>query len=384
MRILHLASFSGNIGDNFNHLGFRKWFQDLVGGIEIDWCNLEIRDYYRKQKSFDCSFLDLVNSCDLFVIGGGNYFEFWVDSSPTGTSISITEEIFDKIETPIFFNSLGVDIHQGYTPNSISKFKSFIKKITADSQKFLVSVRNDGAMHTLSGLFEDSVLSKIHKVPDPAFYVKDIPVNPRSFYFEDHLQKTIVVNLASDMPQLRFSSYVDGVDGFAREFARFVNRIMEENKEIAFVFIPHIYKDLQVIFAVLENLNDEFRRARVFVSEYGTGFEHSKSILSFYKRASLVLGMRFHSNVIPLSYNIPTIGLVNYPQIEALYNEIERPEDVVYVNSSGFSNDLFEKVVKILNDTMVSCDVSLNVDNLESNFKVVLLHWLNSIGLIRE
>ena len=30
MKIIHLASFNGNVGDNINHAGFRPWFQRLI------------------------------------------------------------------------------------------------------------------------------------------------------------------------------------------------------------------------------------------------------------------------------------------------------------------------------------------------------------------
>ena len=87
MNILHIASFSGNIGDNANHMGFRGWFNSMVPQ-EVIWDNIEIRDFYRGERKWDKSFVDLANNYDLVVIGGGNYFELWVEKSPTGTSIS--------------------------------------------------------------------------------------------------------------------------------------------------------------------------------------------------------------------------------------------------------------------------------------------------------
>ena len=95
LRVLHLASFSGNIGDNANHMGFRPWFADQVGR-NVEWTNCEIREFYWKERAFDADFVVLANSFDALVIGGGNYFELWVENSPTGTSIAITPEDFDK------------------------------------------------------------------------------------------------------------------------------------------------------------------------------------------------------------------------------------------------------------------------------------------------
>ena len=39
--VLHVASFSGNSGDLANHLGFRKWFENILGR-PIQWVELEI------------------------------------------------------------------------------------------------------------------------------------------------------------------------------------------------------------------------------------------------------------------------------------------------------------------------------------------------------
>ena len=61
MKILHLASFTGNIGDNFNHLGFRSWFTKTTK-IQPSWENLEIRDFYWKKKSYDHDFANYVKS----------------------------------------------------------------------------------------------------------------------------------------------------------------------------------------------------------------------------------------------------------------------------------------------------------------------------------
>ena len=44
LRILHVASFSGNIGDNASHMGLRKVLSILIDNPEIT--ELEIRDYY--------------------------------------------------------------------------------------------------------------------------------------------------------------------------------------------------------------------------------------------------------------------------------------------------------------------------------------------------
>ena len=120
-------------------------------GLEVLWTSLEIRKFYWNQTNWDQSFVDYANSFDLIVIGGGNYFELWVDKSPTGTSIEIEPFLFEKIKTPVFFNALGVDAGQGASSACISKFQHFLN-VAKENDKSIFSVRNDDAQKTLKNV----------------------------------------------------------------------------------------------------------------------------------------------------------------------------------------------------------------------------------------
>ena len=97
MKILHVASFNGNIGDFANHSGFRKCLNNYIGE-QIEYTNLEIREFYKSWnlRKFDNDFVDLANQFDLLVFGGGNFFEMCWDYSSTGTTIDLSEEILKK------------------------------------------------------------------------------------------------------------------------------------------------------------------------------------------------------------------------------------------------------------------------------------------------
>lgn len=45
-KALHLASFTGNIGDEANHNGFRRKSEDNLN-MQFDYTNLEIRNFYK-------------------------------------------------------------------------------------------------------------------------------------------------------------------------------------------------------------------------------------------------------------------------------------------------------------------------------------------------
>ncbi len=50
MKVLHLASFRGNLGEYPQPFRFSPGSEELVGE-EIDWVDLEIRDFYRRETS---------------------------------------------------------------------------------------------------------------------------------------------------------------------------------------------------------------------------------------------------------------------------------------------------------------------------------------------
>ena len=142
MKVLHLASFSGNSGDILNHSGFRPWFQNQISS-PIKWANFEIRDVYRGDRSFKSDLLPASAGCDLLVVGGGNYLELWPSNTSTGTSLDFSPELLDSLEVPVFFNALGVDLGQGISQIAQKNFPPFIARLQ-NSDQFLLSVRNDG------------------------------------------------------------------------------------------------------------------------------------------------------------------------------------------------------------------------------------------------
>jgi len=148
-KILHFASFIGNIGDNANHYGLYKSLRKNLTGIDYKITKEEIREYFWKEKFFNEKIIDYFNKFDLIIIGGGNFFELWVEDSRTGTSVDIPVNFFKKIKTPVLFFALGVDIAQGYSLSNKLKFEKLLDYLK-DDDKYLISVRNDGALKYFS------------------------------------------------------------------------------------------------------------------------------------------------------------------------------------------------------------------------------------------
>ncbi|HEY4600595.1 MAG TPA: polysaccharide pyruvyl transferase family protein [Cerasibacillus sp.] len=375
--VLHIASFNGNIGDNANHTGLRRKLSNIIKQ-EITYAEIEIRHFYKSWNLRDFNsddFISLCNKYQLVIIGGGNFFELKWDYSHTGTTVNLSEETLKKIKTPILFFGLGSDIGKGYSESTREKFNKFLQVVT-NSDKYLVTVRNDGSFETLSNLYGKEYIDKIYKVADGAFFFKTepvaLPINTRGKRF-------IGINVVCDMKPIRFSEKFT-YDDFINAFSRFVNRFLQSQNKFDLIFFPHIYSDIEAISDVLNNINDQYRRYRVTVAPYINGEGSDRYIFGLYQKCELILGMRFHSNVCAIAQNIPTIGLSSYKKIHDLYSELGLLDKVVYVNEEGFENKLFNKIRDTLDNIEIIKkqykQINQRLNDVENIFYQNLIEWL--------
>lgn len=341
VRALQVASFLGNIGDNANHMGFRRKLKANIPDVDWRFSELEIRGLYRGQWRFDNAFADLANRHDLLIIGGGNYFELWVPDSVTGTSIDMPREILQRIRIPVLFNGLGVDPAQGASSQNLERFRGFLDEL-GDRDRFLVSVRNDGSWRTIEELVGPSYLEPIHHVPDAGHFcgapAAEGRVSPRT---------SIAVNLAGDMLETRFPPPADYAV-FVREVTIALSTLLEGSEERQVTFVPHMFRDLRPIHDVMDSMEDGLRRERVSVAPCIQGNAGALEALGTYAAAALAIGMRFHANVCPIGLDVPTIGLDSYRQIREYYREMQRPEWSVDVRQPGFGAELVRIAMEML------------------------------------
>lgn len=354
LRVLHLASFLGNVGDNANHFGMRKMLSKNFSGYKLDFTEIEIRDFHRKLRFYDNGFADTVNQYDLFIFGGGNFFELWVDYSCNSTTVNIEIDILKRIKTPTVFYGLGLDDGKGISKNGIQKFQTWLDYVI-NEKRFLISLRNDGAMEIARKYFAEIYTENFNIVPDGGFFnqVNSVPC------FEIPSGKTVIgINVAGDMIDSRFnqsnSFYKSnrarsiGYDEFMQSFVEAIRQLMERDEDIHVVLYAHIFRDFPPIFDFLNTMPDKLTRERISVAPYVQGEAGRLAIFSSYQQCSLIIGNRFHTNVCGIGMRIPTIGLLNYPKIGYLYKELDLLERVVDVTQEGFDHKLLELIESTL------------------------------------
>lgn len=348
LSVLHVASFIGNVGDNANHKG-SEFLRNQFLDYEFEITRKEIREFYWKEWIFNSEdFVEEANSYDLVMIGGGNYFELWVESSKTGTSIDLDLKYLKKINTPILFYSLGCDLGQGVPQTNVEKFRMFMDHLT-NSEKYFVSVRNDGALGNIEKIYADRYKNKIVEIPDGGFFTNAPNLN---HYELEREMTNVLINVAGDMPEVRFPGTNGKItyESFTEEFAKIIEELSFEYKHnLNFIFVPHIFRDIKTSYDIISNINDKVRRKNVKVAPYLIGDKGHDYIFSLYKQTDLILGMRFHSNVCSYALKKNVIGLVNYVQISNLYKDINSNE-YVEVNKEGFTEEFKDKIRNHLNE----------------------------------
>lgn len=373
LRVLHLASFAGNIGDLANHAGARRMLAERLG-FALEFTDLEIREFYWKQRSFDDAFVDYANSFDLLIVGGGNYFELWVDHSATGTSIDITPERLAKLKVPTLFFALGVDIGQGYSAQSVQRFNAFMATVL-ERRDLFACVRNDGSTLALREVLGDQTAARIPTMPDGGFFA-----DPAGNCQADSGSGRIGINIAGDMLERRFDRGLD-TEAFLRELADACCGLMDAKLGLCIDLMPHIWRDSALIAKLLPMIPDPYLRRRVAVGRLEPSETGLAGFLQSYRGFDLVLGMRFHANVCPIGMGVPARGLLNYPQVERLYEEIGMSNRLIDVRDAGFGTRLVEAVLSDLSELPTQRQLCIGrIDQLRQQAHATLTqidNWLH-------
>lgn len=347
MKVLHVASFTGNIGDNANHQGLRSVLERIIGDKPY-YENWEIRRCYQNYEAedrwyFDESFVQEANAADLVVVGGGNFFEPWLEASATGTTIDFPVALLKQVTTPLAFYGVGFDTHKGYSAETLRRFEEFYR-VCSEMPNVFLSFRNDGSCDNFQAVFPNQTVCP-HIVPDGAFFFS---CDASDWLPDDHTYWAL--NIAGDMKSLRFSGDPEiEWRQFLGKLASVLEFNLNNNPASKLVLFPHIPGDLQAINQLMETMSDFLCRSRVIVAPMWQGWDGCKAIFGMYQQCQLAISMRFHANVVPLVMGVPTIALSSYPKIAALYEELQTQRSPVSVQGNSFSEDLQREIEAALN-----------------------------------
>ena len=305
MKVLQLASFSGNIGDNAHVAGLRNTLRQHLGS-GLAFHDLEIRRFYKSwnEARFDRSFAEYANQHDALIIGGGGFFDMNFPYSVTGTTIDLSSKILDAIKVPIVFHGLGCNQLRDPDPECANKFRTFLDRILA-KDKCLVSVRNDGSHEIIENHVGSAYAKQIHEIPDPGFFFQLDEAYTNTF--KTLLKKDaryIAICLAGDEAQARYGDPVR----FPEKMGKSLQRLLDVYDDLNLIFFPHIFQDLETIYNILGHLPDQTRRLRTQVAPCFQGANAEQYIFSLYSQCDIVVSNRLHGIVVPVSLGIASVA----------------------------------------------------------------------------
>ncbi len=280
MRILHLSSFTGNIGDNLSNIGT---YNILNRFIDYTVDELEIRKFYRGGKKFDYDFVELANRYDLLLIGGGAFFDYFIDESVNGTTFNITEIMLELLTPEIVVISMGC-LPRGHDHN-LPKVQKFVERLQDRAKVFF---RNDGSVKN----FPD--------VPE---------VLDSGYFFEDKWQ-------GGDYVAVNVGTYeLTDTDNYINELAEHIVGTDEK-----FVFVPHALVDLKTIATILELLPTLEVAKRITVAPYQQGWD-GLELFDYYKYCKRAICTRYHGLIYCQVAGVPVTSINVSPKVEYIYNK---------------------------------------------------------------
>ncbi len=338
MKILHVASFNGNIGDIASHKGLEVILGKV--GISYDAKKLEIRDFYKNanyenKMEFDKEFVKLANNYELVLFGGGGFLDYWVPESFTGTTIDIDINNLKNIKSKILITSVGSNPHKEIPEGNYEKFLSFITHCNS-SDNITIRFRNDGSVNSLKKDFPSLNITKDNEILDHAFFFKapnyDIRWLPKSY---------VTINITED--QIRMINGIGDNDSwYYLELKNLINNLIDKYNKV--IFVPHIPSDVNEIMKVISFFDREKISEKIIIAPFIGGEEGANFLFSIYQNSALNIVSRYHANVYSLLSNVPTIGLSNLGRVEYLHSQLSNYKS--YIDIKPMFSD---RVVNLIN-----------------------------------
>ena len=317
---------------------------------------LEVRDFIHwNRRSFDEDFLQQVDNADALIIGGFSLLQFWRTDTQSGTYLEFAPDFLSRIKRPILFHGIGCDATRGVEDIAINRMRQFLDSVLGmDNQHF--SLRNDGTIDFVRTYLGASYADAMTVIPDGGLFA-----NPQanSHHLLPRNARFIAVNLAGDMPDKRYRNKKNrDIDSdFARHLADELEEILSQNHDMYCVFIPHIYSDFSLIMKVMACFSDRFRRTRVVVAPYVQAPLHWEQNFDLYRRAELVIAMRYHANLTSLGFGSNTLALSTHHKIQGQFSAYALQDRCFFLDEKGTCHNLFVAARKALQTPFDSTDI---------------------------
>lgn len=310
MKILHVASFNGNIGDVLSHAGLYRILERDLGIFSNIIERLDLRRFYKIEGEYRLKFnlecAQMFNAYDLIIIGGGGFLKQQFESSISGNTFDFDAEFLRTLKSRVLFCSIGgVNPFDTVSSTAFQKTEAFLRMIASD-ERFMLLLRSDGSLKNSFVLRElqASKADNINEIFDSAYLNQGLLKKLKS--------NSVVINIGYDQAV----AYEKGITDVISRTANLVKAIHEIDQAAMIYFVPHTYYDVRSFVNLYEALPEAINRNNLKCLETFTMMGDLRGIIDVYSRARLVLTGRFHSAAFAFLYNGNFLPLYKFDRTE--------------------------------------------------------------------
>lgn len=305
MRLNHLASFNGNLGDSWAHSATEVALshRGIVFGER-----LEIRNGYFQETGWD-SFWNRASHLRTVMIGAGAFLVPRDSIARVGERVPFWDASHIEARRTVL-HSVGIQDLRPLTEDESLETREFVMRLL-DSRRVFFGIRHDS--HKLLQGIDDPLL---HRIPDAAFGIRSrwegqvVGGLPAEY---------VAINVAGDQEEYRNGqSSVDWMRaaiGFA------------DSLDLPAVLMPHTTADFRPIAAVADVVNWK-QRSRLSVAPMlptHPGAEHSLQMLGVYFGSQAIVANRYHSVIAGLLSSQPMVVIENAENVRDFLDSLEQP-----------------------------------------------------------
>ena len=306
MKILHIASFIGNIGDILSNHALHRWLERRLGGA-LALETLEIRRFHRQAPAdwkldLDEVLADADCRYDRIVIGGGGFLDYWIPGSGSGATIDAAPATLEALRTPLVISSVGAYPLRDPPEENYARFRTFLEAAKAAPNVSLM-LRNDGSLAHIGEVFGADLAEGLVEAGDHC-YLLDEPVPPAA-----RERPYLVVNIAPD--QLVMNSHLRGDIDRASFYDHLAAALLEaaEARGADVVVAPHLPLDFRAVLELVDRLPDAFVRERLKTAGFDGTPAVVPAITALYAHSEVNICNRLHANILSLVLGRPTVSL---------------------------------------------------------------------------
>lgn len=337
MKILHISSFRGNLGDYFNNQSLHSILKKISNNIVVK--KLEIRySYlnYKGKKKWFWDDLELISkSYDKIIIGGGANFELISKKLENFCTINI-KNLSETLSSKIIIFSQGFDVKISINTIEKNQFSRYFHFLLNSGIK--ISLRNDGSIKRLGKFIAKKNLTAIKSTIDCGLINYDK---------KNTKQNNMVVISPSDQ-------FVKVTDLEIKRLAKIIEGLTLYDLKI--ILVPHLASDYKIIHKIYSKLSTESKfsnKIRIYYFENSIKFYNQ--VRSLYANSLFVVSSRFHGLALGISFNKLIYGLFLNSKTESLFLHSSSCKNFLNFNPKNFNKNFYydfsktKEVYKIYN-----------------------------------